>query len=98
MRELGLGYIPIHACKNDYILFYKDNKHATEFPKFGELRYKIDNRKVKKIPQKILIYFSLISRLQRLYMSTKIAEEMRWHHEQQVPEENILSHPTDVVV
>ena len=26
MRELGLGYIPIHACKNDCILFYKENE------------------------------------------------------------------------
>ena len=45
IRELKLGYIPIHACKNDYILFHKDNKQATEYPKYGEPRYKTDNRK-----------------------------------------------------
>ena len=50
MQNLRLGYIPIHAYKNDYILFYKDNKQATEYPKYDEPRYKIDNRKVKKIP------------------------------------------------
>ena len=33
MRELRLGYIPIHACKNDCILFYKHNEQATECPK-----------------------------------------------------------------
>ena len=33
-----------------------------------------------------------------LYMSIKIAEEMRWHHEQQILEENIFSHPDDSVV
>ena len=31
-------------------------------------------------------------------MSTKIAEEIRWHYEQQVPEENKLSHSTDSLV
>ena len=54
MREIGLGYTSIHVCKNDCILFYKDNEQATECSKYGEPRYKIDNRKVKKIPQKIL--------------------------------------------
>ena len=95
---MRLGYIPIHACKNDYILFYKNNKPATECSKCGEPRYKINNRKTKKIPQKILRYFSLISRLQKLYMSTKTAEEMRWYYEQRVLEESILSHPTDSLV
>ena len=79
---MRLGYIPIHACKNDYILFYKDNEQATECSNCSKPRYKIDNRKEKKISQKILRYFLLISRLQRLYMSTKTAEEMRWHYEQ----------------
>ena len=31
-------------------------------------------------------------------MSTEIAKEMRWHHEQRVSKENKLSHPTDSVV
>ena len=98
MRKLRLDYISIHACKNDCILFYKDNEQATEYPKYNEPRYKIDNRKEKKIPQKILRYFSLIPRLQRLYISTKIVEEMRWHYEQGILEENIFSHPTDSLV
>ena len=79
---MGLGYTPIHAYKNECILFYKDNEQATKYPKCDEPRYKIDIRKAKKIPQKILRYFSLIPKLQRLYMSTKISKEMRWHYEQ----------------
>jgi Transposase family tnp2/Domain of unknown function (DUF4218)/Transposase-associated domain len=98
MRELGLGYLPIHACKNDCILFYKENEQATECPKCGESRYKMDTMKRKKIPHKVLRYFPLIPRLQRLYMSKKTAEEMRWHHEQRVAEDNILSHPADSIV
>ena len=47
---MRLGYIPIHACKNDCILFYKDNEQATECLNCSEPRYKIDNRKGKKMP------------------------------------------------
>ena len=53
MQKLRLDYIPMHAYKNDYILFYKDNEQATECPKYDEPSYKIDNKKEKKIPQKI---------------------------------------------
>ena len=95
---MGLDYTPIHACKNDCILFYNDNEQATKCPNCGEPKYKTDNRKGKKISQKILRYFSLIPRLQRLYMSTKTAEEIRWHYEQWISEEDILSHPTDSLV
>ena len=95
---MRFDYIPIHVYKNNCILFYKDNEQKTEYPKCGEPRYKIDNRERKKIPQKVLRYFSLITRLQRLYMSTKIAEEMRWHYKQQILKENILSHPIDFLV
>ena len=90
--------VQLHAYKNDGILFYKDNEQTTEYLKYNELRYKTDNRKGKKISQKILRYFLLILRLQRLYMSTKTAEEMRWHYEQRVLEENILSHLIDSLV
>ena len=31
-------------------------------------------------------------------MFIKIAEEMRWHHEQQVSEKNIFSHPADSII
>ena len=98
MQKIELGYTPIPVCKNDCILFYKDNEQVTECPNYGEPRYKIDNKKGKNIPQKILRYFLLILRLQKLYMSTKTAEEIRWHHEQRVLKENILSQPIESVV
>ena len=49
MQKLRLGYIPIHACKNDCMLFYKDNEQAIECSKCSEPRYKIDNKKEKNI-------------------------------------------------
>ncbi|XP_042972958.1 uncharacterized protein LOC122304759 [Carya illinoinensis] len=47
------------------------------------------------IPQKVLRHFSLKPRLQRLYLSTKIAANMRWHKEQRVNDGNNLRHPAD---
>jgi len=56
---------------------------------YGASRWKIDKCNEedkyqcngKKLPQKILRYFPLKPRLQRLYMSSKMASLMRWHHD-----------------
>ncbi|XP_075654797.1 uncharacterized protein LOC142624962 [Castanea sativa] len=48
----------------------------------------------KKVPWKVLRYFPLMPRLQRLFMSLKIAPDMRWHHENWSNDE-VLRHPTD---
>lgn len=94
LRGLGLGYVPIHACKNDCVLFWKENETLEKCPTCGEPRYKFNNGKGKKIPHKILRYFPLIPRLKRLYMSKKTAVDMRWHKEKRV-EDEILRHPAD---
>ena len=77
LHDLGLGYVPIHACRYDCALFWKEHAHLHNCPKCEEPRYKLDNGKGKKIPHKILRYFPLTPRLKRLYMSKKIATDMR---------------------
>lgn len=47
-----------------------------------------------KVPQKVLRYFPLIPRLQRLFMSSKTAKFMRWHHEKR-NKDGKMRHPTD---
>ena len=42
-------------------------------------------------------YFPLKARLQRLFMSSKTAEDMRWHEEKRVKEEGIMRHPADSI-
>ena len=64
------------------------------FPRCNELRYKINDGKGKKIPQKILRYFPLTPRLKRLYFSKKTAIEMRWHKEKRV-DDGILRYLAD---
>jgi hypothetical protein len=39
------------------------------------------NKNKKKVLQKILRYFPLTPRLQRLFMTKRIASDMRWHKE-----------------
>ena len=50
--------------------------------------------KQKKIPAKVLRYFPLKPCLKRMFMSSKIAEHMRWHASRST-DEGILRHPRD---
>lgn len=52
------------------------------------------SKKQKKKPTKILRYFPLKPRLQRLFMCSKIAENMRWHAEDD-NKDGTLRHPRD---
>ena len=38
MKVLGLHYEKIHACKNDYILFQKENANLNKYPTCGMSR------------------------------------------------------------
>ena len=68
LRALGLGYISIHACKYDCALFWGEYKDLQECPICSTSRWKINDGHGKKIPYKILRYFPLTPRLQRLYV------------------------------
>ncbi|KAF7114861.1 hypothetical protein RHSIM_RhsimUnG0074200 [Rhododendron simsii] len=94
LRDLGLGYIPIHACKYDCALFWKENANLENCPTCNEPRYKVNDETGKKIPHKILRYLPLTPRLQRLYYCKKTAPDMRWHKDKRVDDEE-LRHPAD---
>ena len=64
---------------------WKQGKHS------GETRTKENG---KRMPQKVLRYFPLKPRLQRLFMCSKTAAEMRWHHERNV-KSRVIEHPAD---
>ena len=94
LRDLGLGYECIHACKNDYALFWKENQNLEACPTCGTSRWKVNDGIGKKIPQKILRYFPLKPRLQRLFMSQKTSKKMVWHKEKRIDDE-YMRHPAD---
>ncbi|XP_004309390.1 PREDICTED: uncharacterized protein LOC101295875 [Fragaria vesca subsp. vesca] len=104
LSEFGLEYIKIDACVNNCILYYKGYKDAFECPHCYEPRYEphARSRQTNPIPMKVLRYFPLGPRLQRLYMSSHTSKHMRWHHErhQQEPDRprvdpDNLTHPAD---
>ncbi|GKV11263.1 hypothetical protein SLEP1_g22529 [Rubroshorea leprosula] len=105
IRSLGLSYEKIHACPNDCMLFWKDKANDDLCSKCGASRWivntnieedSIDCTMKKKKPKaaKILRWFPLIPRLQRLYMSSKTASLMRWHDEERT-KDGLIRHPAD---
>ena len=95
LRDLGLGYETIHVCKYDCALFWRENEGRDGCPTCGEPRYKHNDGKGKKIPQKVLRYFPLKPRLRRLFMSKYTAVDMRWHKEKRINVDGVLRHPAD---
>ena len=94
IRDLGFISEKIHACVNDCVLFRKEyeNFDTCPNPNCKEARYK---SKGSKIPRKVLRYFPLKPRLQRLYAHKEIALDMRWHKEKRVDDGNTMRHPAD---
>ncbi|KAL4273495.1 hypothetical protein GQ457_13G017720 [Hibiscus cannabinus] len=102
-QDLGLTYVKIDACVNDCILYRKKYENAKSCPTCGESRWKNGDKSENKtnqqgqrkmVAQKILRYFPITSRLQRLYMSSKIAKEMTWH-KQNPCSDGSMRHPAD---
>jgi hypothetical protein len=69
---MGLGYEKILACRNDCMLFWKDNKDLDSCIKCGQSKWKDevhfddDGHPIsasKKRPAKVLCWFPLIPRL-----------------------------------
>ncbi|CAN1159515.1 hypothetical protein LINPERHAP2_LOCUS22757 [Linum perenne] len=102
IRDLGLSYTKIDACQNSCMLFWKDNTQLDNCLVCKTSRWKIDKHSQdvvykangKRLPVKTLRYFPIKPRLQRLFMSSKTASMMRWHHEKR-GSDSIMRHPAD---
>ena len=94
LSDLGLGYTKIDACKNDCILYWRDNDNDQSCSKCGESRWKSVERKGKKVAHKVLGHFAIKPRLQRLYMAKETAKKMRWHKEENI-DDDVMFHPSD---
>ncbi|GJZ43162.1 hypothetical protein Tco_0590417 [Tanacetum coccineum] len=58
-------------------------------------RWKDSNTPGKKVPKKVLRYFPIIPRLQRLYKSSHTAKDMIWHATGKCTEPGKMQHPVD---
>ncbi|GJR82929.1 hypothetical protein Tco_0153714 [Tanacetum coccineum] len=95
-KTIGLGYESIHACEHDCCLFRGDNNKDLDFcPVCNTSRWKDSNTPGKKVPKKVLRYFPIIPRLQRLYKSRHTAKDMIWHATGKCTEPGKMQHPVD---
>ena len=78
MKHIGMEYQTIDACPKDHVIYHKEYKHATYFPKFHTRRYKYDQVK-KRVPCKVLCYIPIIPCLKQLFMCSCLAQFMDYH-------------------
>ena len=95
LAKLGHGYESIHVCKNDYSLFWKETTTSERCHVCGESCWVHKNTKGKKVPYKVLWYFPLTPRLQRLYGSKHTAKDMGWHLIGRSKDEGLMRYPVD---
>ncbi|KAI9112944.1 hypothetical protein K1719_016058 [Acacia pycnantha] len=97
INRLGLNYKKIDACPNDCMLYWGEDARRETCKKCHTSRFRTvrKGKKQKKKPANILRYFPLKPRLQRLFMSSKTAEHMRWHEDDK-NQDGKLRHPRDV--
>ncbi|KAL0345790.1 UNVERIFIED_CONTAM: hypothetical protein Sradi_4410300 [Sesamum radiatum] len=97
IKDLVLPMEKIDACKNDCILYWKDDIDLDYRKFYGEARYKSTKERKhnrKKTPYAVLRYLPITPRLQRLYASQVTAEQMTWHANHQT-EEGSMCPPSD---
>ena len=101
MKELGFGYEKYDVCPNDYTLYCGKDESKIKCDTCKHLRWEgtkddpIDEK--RKVPHKVLWHFPLKPRLQRLFMSSKIASFMKWHVEGRT-KDGRMRHPADTPV
>ncbi|XP_028105558.1 uncharacterized protein LOC114304604 [Camellia sinensis] len=101
LRDLGLDYHKVHACPRDCSLYWKetagmDDCIVCHMPRYKQFEGEENDvkKKQQKIPHKIIRYFPLIPRLQRLFISSKTSSLMRWHTKGRI-DDGKMRHPAD---
>ncbi|XP_057529755.1 uncharacterized protein LOC130808293 [Amaranthus tricolor] len=84
LKLLGLDYKRIDACPNDCMLYWAKHANATSCHVCGTSR----------IPSKVLRYFPIKKKLQRLYMCAETASFMTWH-KTAGEKDGLLQHPAN---
>jgi hypothetical protein len=97
MCPLDLLHVKYDASINDCALYRDEYKELTTCPVCGQSRYKRGNRKV---PQKVVWYFPITTRLKRYFVDPKEVKLMQWHAEREKPRDDpekgtILTHPAE---
>ncbi|WOH15038.1 hypothetical protein DCAR_0934571 [Daucus carota subsp. sativus] len=105
IRDLRLDYQKIHACPKDCMLFWAENEKLESCKTCGTSRWKVvdnkntsvenrDSSKEYKIPAKVLRYFPLKPRLERMFLCSDFSKSMVWHALAR-NKDGRLRHPSD---
>lgn len=96
VRGLGLPVEKIDCCENNCMIYWGVDSELSSCKICDHPRYKRQRRGSSKhkgyIPNKIMYYFPISPRLQRLYASNATAKYMRWHAEQPDEEGDVMRH------
>ncbi|XP_021729830.1 uncharacterized protein LOC110696802 [Chenopodium quinoa] len=93
VKGLELPHEKIHACPKGCMLFWKDDVQLSTCRVCGSDRYK-KTSKGSLVPLNVLISFPITPRLQRLYATKNISEEMTWHSKNPRVQ-GTMAHPSD---
>jgi len=75
-RQHG-SYVKIDACFKNCMIFYKNDAGKEKCDVCGASRY--EEGGTNKVPKKVVLYQSITSSIQRLYMHEETANLMRYH-------------------
>jgi hypothetical protein len=100
LSTLGMEYQKIDACKDNYMIFYKEHKDETKCLKCGKSSFvelvNEDSEKVTtKVAHKQLYYMLLTPRMKWFFLSKKTARHMRWYNEGVRENDQVMVHPSD---
>ncbi|XP_075473947.1 uncharacterized protein LOC142505006 [Primulina tabacum] len=99
IKDLGLPVEKIDACKNNCMIYWGVDDVLTECNLCEHLRYKrsrsrSQNPEKKGIPYKLMYYFPITPRLQRLYASKATTLHMHWYNDHHF-DGDTMTHPSD---
>ena len=103
IKDLGLDYKKIHACPNDCMLYWAENEDKDVCNSCGISRWEEEKKGTRdndpeklihKVPAKVMRYFPLKPRLQRLFICKEYSQLMRWHSVGR-KKDGKLRHPAD---
>ncbi|XP_026410264.1 uncharacterized protein LOC113305446 [Papaver somniferum] len=96
LKAMGSGYTKIHACINNCILYWNEYKDEKVCPTCKAPRWKVgrDGKVYENVPAKVLWYFDIIPRFQRMFQSKPTTEDLIWHDTIR-NKYGVLRHPED---
>ncbi|XP_056688736.1 uncharacterized protein [Spinacia oleracea] len=93
LHGLELPHERIHTCPKGCLLFWKADAQLDKCRVCGSDRYRKTSRG-KLVPAKVMIYFPITPRLQRLYATKNVSKDMTWHAKNPRVQ-NTFAHPSD---